>query len=269
LLLEPRRLVERQTGSMSSAQEHRVMAKRPIFGGDEMVEPRFKRSGDGWIFRAPGWIAPAADGRHPLLRAPWSSRSYLIGDAQKPEVAAIMRHFTRFAMLTLIASLLIAGGVMFGAIALTFTVAPTGSVLRNLSPSAFAVIQSVAMAVLSLATFYLIAGLGTGRLRYAMQAALAGAAETRERITLADQFRKQAETQSVGKTAMYLVFFAVFCAGELYVTITSLPGGSGTAAADWALVLLTGFGVLMFGTFAALSAAMLIVRLRRSRRSPA
>jgi hypothetical protein len=244
------------------------MAKRPIFGGDEMVEPRFKRSGDGWIFRAPGWIAPAPDGRHPLLRAPWSSRSYLIGDAQKPEVAAILRRFTRFVMLTLIASLLSAAAVISGAIALTFTVTPAGSVTRNLSPSAFAVIQAVAMAVLSLATFHLIAVLQTGRFRRAMQAALAGAAETSERITLADQFWKQAATQSVGKTTMYLVFFAAFCAGELYVTITSLPGDSGTAA-DWALLLLTGFGVLMFGTFAALSAVMLIVQLRGSRRSPA
>lgn len=224
----------------------------------EMVDPAFKQVPEGWVFRAPGLIAPLPHGA--TFHNPWSSRSYLVTDAQKPDVAAVMQRAAKRLLGTMVVAMVAAAGIYAATVAL-LPFAETG----DLRTGAFSF--AVGWMLLSVILFVLIAAFWMGGLRRDMQAALAGAQETTERVTLHDQFRTAARTTAIGWIVGYVVFGSMMVVFDTCTIATLLPMKSGAAIGDWSYLILTIFGIVMFGAMAAIGIAMLVARLLHGRQS--
>src|SRR5262249_29019496 len=104
-----------------------------MFPFNGWVEPSFKRVPNGWIFRGTARII-RPNGYSTMRWAPWAVRYYLVNDAQKAELANLLKQDLRRFGLYLIAS--VAGTTLLAAavLALMFSIAPLVAWQTKLPP---------------------------------------------------------------------------------------------------------------------------------------
>jgi hypothetical protein len=239
-------------------------AARPddMFSFNGSVEPAFKRVPDGWIFRGGARIIKP-DGSSTMRRAPWSVRYYLVNEAQKAELARLLRQELRRFGLYLIAS--VAGTTLLCAAvwALMFSIAPLSAWQTKLSPLGHFAVAFASFALPLWTSLFLLMRRRTSQTRRAMARILADAAETSERIGFIEQQKRYAETVSVGGALCWLAICLLLIPGSFNSMMQRLPLDAKATFGQLLFLSVGALGTLFFSSYAAFHVIILFKRAWR------
>src|SRR5262245_23830074 len=188
-----------------------------------LEEAQFKRIPEGWLFTTV----------NPWLFAP--RRTYVVSDAQKPAIAARIRHarYLRVPVMFAMMALMVAAIVMNPALLIMLR---TSSLIGALVIGSFGVLTGAAIMACD---------------HLSVRSLLRDLPRSSQRIGYIEMMRSQGKAMSTTAIATFAVLLALCAGGQIYLALTSLR-------TDW-LVVISGTAC---AALAASFVGMLVVQMR-------